>query len=105
MRIKQLRKENNLLQEEIAKILNITQEKYSRIETQVTAPDIYTLIKLADYYAVSLDYLCEHKTDMLDISFYNKTAKQIIQKLPNLSQTNLDKLEAVCDGLILGQKN
>lgn len=60
-RLKILRKENHLNQEEIAKILGCTQRKISYMEQGVTEPDLQTLIKLADYFGVSIDFLCGRK--------------------------------------------
>lgn len=60
-RLKVLRKENHLNQEEIAKILGCTQRKISYMEQGVTEPDLQTLIKLADYFGVSIDFLCGRK--------------------------------------------
>jgi len=55
-RVKGLREEKNLNQEEVAKILNISQRTYSYYENGRDIP-ILLLIKLADFYNVSIDYL------------------------------------------------
>lgn len=60
-RLKILRKENHLNQEEIAKILGCTQRKISYMEQGVTEPDLQSLVKLADYFGVSIDFLCGRK--------------------------------------------
>lgn len=57
MNLKELRKNSNLTQEEVAKMLNTNQVTYGRYELETSEPNIETLIKLADYYDVSLDYL------------------------------------------------
>ena len=62
MKIKELRKQNHKTQHEVANFLKIAQTTYSGYETQQRTPDIETLKKIADYYGVSLDYLCEHET-------------------------------------------
>ena len=56
-RLKELRKQKNVTQEEIAKLLNITRPAYAQYETGKNIPPIENLIKIADYYRVSLDYL------------------------------------------------
>ncbi|MGN1222050.1 MAG: helix-turn-helix domain-containing protein [Christensenellales bacterium] len=104
MRLKELRKEAGYTQEDIAKIINTSSANYNRYELEKVQPDLLTLFKLADHYGVSLDYLCGHKTDSLDISFYSATAKQIVDMLPQLNKENLKKLCSVVEGLILGQK-
>lgn len=56
-RLKQLRKEKNLKQSDMAKLLELTTRHYQQIEYgKVNIPTL-TLIFLADYFDVSLDYL------------------------------------------------
>lgn len=56
-RIRDLREDKDLLQKDIAKILNITQAQYSRIETGENEIKIDSLIKLALLYNTSIDYI------------------------------------------------
>ena len=56
-RLRELRKEKNILQSDLAKDLNITQRKVSYWETEKIEPDISSLWKLSDYFSVSIDYL------------------------------------------------
>ena len=53
----QLRKAKNLTQKEMADFLLTSQQTYSRYEKGTREPDIETIIKLADYFGVSVDYL------------------------------------------------
>lgn len=57
MRLKQLRKENNLTQDEVAKLLNIFRSRYNIYEREKTDMPIKYLIMLANFYGVSIDYL------------------------------------------------
>ena len=57
-RIRDLREDDDLTQEYIAKIvLNCTRSAYSKMEAGNRLISINDLIKLADFYKVSLDYL------------------------------------------------
>lgn len=56
-RIKDLREENNQSQTEIAKILGLQQNSYSQIETGVNTLQVDHLIKLAQFYHTSTDYI------------------------------------------------
>ena len=56
-RIKDLREDNDLTQQQIASALGITQRKYSYIETETQPLTDELLIKLSAYYNVSIDYL------------------------------------------------
>lgn len=57
--IRDLREDKDLTQLQIADVLGITQSSYARYE--IGQRDIPTtiLIKLADYYGVSVDYLLD----------------------------------------------
>ena len=56
-RIKDLREDADLTQTDVAKAIGITQRKYSYIETETQPLTDELLIKLADFYRVSIDYL------------------------------------------------
>ena len=56
-RLKELRKERNISQLKLALDLNMNQNTISRYENLEREADYKTLIKLADYFNVSLDYL------------------------------------------------
>ena len=57
VRLKNLREDHYLSQSDIAKYLNISQRTYSYYETGGRDIPIQILIKLADYYNTSIDYL------------------------------------------------
>lgn len=56
-RIRFLREKLNLRQIDIANATGIDQKTLSNYETGKTNPDSYALIRLADYFNVSIDYL------------------------------------------------
>lgn len=57
LRLKELRKSKNLKQTDMAKLLSCTEQHYQRLEYgKVNVPSL-TLIALADYFEVSIDYL------------------------------------------------
>lgn len=53
----ELRKRNNLTQKEIATALGITQPSYIRYENGSAEPTQQTLVKIADLFDVSVDFL------------------------------------------------
>lgn len=57
MRLKELRKTRKISQLKLAMDLNMNQNSISRYETGEREADYKTLIKLADYFNVSIDYL------------------------------------------------
>ena len=56
-RLKKLRKERNISQLKLAMDLNMNQNSISRYENLEREADYETLIRFADYFSVSLDYL------------------------------------------------
>jgi len=63
MRLKELRKKKHLTQQRLAIELNMCQNTISRYETGACEADYKTLILLADYFRVSIDYLLERTDD------------------------------------------
>jgi len=57
-RIRNLREDSDLTQSQIADYLGTSQTMYARYERGANEMPIRHLIKLAEYYKVSLDYLC-----------------------------------------------
>ncbi len=56
-RLKEVREDRDLLQKDIAKILNMSQNGYSQYEIGISDIPIKNLIKLAIFYDISIDYL------------------------------------------------
>jgi len=56
-RIRTLREGMNLPQKKIAKLLNVSQPSINRYEHGQAFPTIELLVKYADYFDVSMDYL------------------------------------------------
>lgn len=68
-RLKELREDHDLLQKDIAKLLDIKQHVYSRYERGMQCIPIRHLLPLADYYNVSTDYILGRTNDP---TFYKK---------------------------------
>lgn len=56
-RLKDLRNDKDLLQKDIAKLLGISQTVYSRYERGFQTIPLEHLMKLADFYHTSTDYI------------------------------------------------
>lgn len=66
MRLKEIRRSKGISQLKLAMDLNTNQNTISRYETGQREPSIGELIRIADYFNVSLDYLVG-RTDCPDI--------------------------------------
>ena len=61
-KLKELRISEGLTQQELSVRLEISRVNYTRYETDKVRPDYETLIKLADFYNVSLDEIFDRNT-------------------------------------------
>ena len=73
-RIKDLREDQDLTQQQLAKYLNISQVAYSYYELGKRSIPLEILVKIADYYNTSIDYLL-YRTDIK--TAYIKTNKEL----------------------------
>lgn len=56
-RIRSLREDRDLRQVDVARATGIDQRSLSNYETGKTNPDSYAIVRLAEYFGVSCDYL------------------------------------------------
>lgn len=96
-KLKELRKEHKLSMKELGKILGLSESTISLYEAGKREPDIKTLIKIADYFNVSVDVLLSrdetNKDEILDnhsLSMFN------FEKMcDDLDEHSLDKIHSV----------
>jgi transcriptional regulator with XRE-family HTH domain len=62
-RLKALRKEKKLSQENMGSLLGITRQAYGKYEKNESEPDIATINKLASFFKVSNDFLLGRSDD------------------------------------------
>ncbi len=60
--LRAIREDRDLRQKDLAKLLHVSQNTYSQYETGVISLTAEILIKLSDFYGVSIDYLLD-RTD------------------------------------------
>ena len=60
-KISELRKSHNLSQRKLAMLIGTSQANLSRWEQGLNEPSIVECWKIADYFEVSIDYLCGRK--------------------------------------------
>lgn len=70
-RLKDLREDKDMTQKQIAKVIFTSQKQYSRWETGEFDIPFEIVIKLADYYNVSIDYIAGRTQDKGGL--HNKT--------------------------------
>lgn len=95
--LKKIREKRNINQLKIAMDIGITQESISKYETGNAFPSKEILIKLADYFNCSIDYLL-NRTDNPNmnkekISKKDEKIENLIFRYKSLSDENKNKLE------------
>lgn len=93
--LKILRKKRNATQQTIADYVGLTRSAYSNIENDNRDPDTKTLLKLADYFNVSVDYLLgrENKKEAPSpIPMLGKDAQKLLDMYGELSAENKDQV-------------
>lgn len=93
MKLKQLRVNTKLNQTQTAEKLGIPRVNYNKYENEEVEPNIDMLKSFADYFDVSLDYLCEHKTtNILDTSSFSDEKRECIKIITSLNDKSVTKL-------------
>lgn len=102
MIIKELRKQNNKTQTEIAQQLNITQQTYAKYELGNLEPNIQILCKLADFYGVSLDYLVGREFSN-KYGYISEDEKTLLNVYRTLNEQNKIRIVAEATGMAIAQ--
>ena len=63
-RLKELRKQRKITQETLAKIIGVERSSIGKYESSTTIPSNETLIKIANYFNVSTDYLLGNEKEL-----------------------------------------
>lgn len=86
MKIKELRKEKNWTQKEVANKLNLNQQTFNNYENEVTQPSIEILIQMAELFDCDLDYLCgnENSNKNYKYMFVSELDQQIFDNVLKL---------------------
>lgn len=87
-RIKDLREDRDLRQSDLARFTGIDQRTISNYETGKTFPDALSLVKLADFFNVSIDFLlCRSDVDISSEEKRIKIINKIQKDLEDLKRT------------------
>ncbi len=103
MKLKILREQKGISQQKMAQILNIKQTTYSNYENEKTQPTIELLIKIADFFDISLDNLCNRPRPYDLPSTATNNQKQAINIILQLNDVNSLRAISYCAGLLAGQ--
>ena len=80
-RIRNIREDNDITQEEMGRYLHIAQRGYSRYENGDRAMPVETLIKIADAFGTSVDYLLERTDEKEPYKYAKKHREKMMEKV------------------------
>lgn len=80
-RIKLLRKDQGITQDQLAEYINVSRSSVKGYENDGVEPSLNVLIKLADVFNVSLDYLLCRTEEKYNLNLLDSDSKELILKL------------------------
>lgn len=100
--LRKIREKKNITQTRLSVDIEVSQELISHYETGKSKPNIETLIKLAEYFNCSTDYLLERTNNPATVKELNKKdieINNIIDKYNSLSSENKKQFSNYLDYL------
>lgn len=101
--LRKIREQRNINQLKVATDLDMTQESISKYETNRATPSANVLIKLANYFNCSVDYLLDRtenpKMNIEKVSIQNEEIESLIFRFNKLSTENKNKLDGFLSAL------
>ncbi|MBS5983903.1 MAG: helix-turn-helix transcriptional regulator [Clostridium butyricum] len=84
-RIKLLRKEHGITQDQLAEYINVSRSSVNGYENDGVEPSLNVLVKIADRFNVSLDYLLERTEEKYNINILDTDTKDFLLKVIELA--------------------
>ena len=103
MKIKELRTRLGISQRELATQLGYFPQAINRYENGQGEPNIETLIKIADFFKVSIDELVGRETNNLNLNLIDSTRRNLIIEILNAKDSTVDRLDAFYQGIKLAE--
>ena len=103
LRIKELRLEKGITQNELAKSVGVTGKSVWAYENKVAVPPLDVLIKLANFFQCSLDYLCGRSDDFGNVILtatsaeLTKDERSFLELYRTLSEKNRTRVPAYAE--------
>ena len=99
MNLKEFRQKLRISKRVVSEHLNIPLTTYANYESGHCDPSINTLVKLADFFNVSIDELVGRTTNSLNLNLIDNTRKNLIFDILNSSNLDVEKLDAFNKGM------
>lgn len=103
MQLKQLRTSKKLLQKDVAALLGIDRTTYAKYESGVSEPNHETLLKLAEIFGVSTDYILGRDEKRPVAETDNGREREFVQLFEKLTPEQQDMVLAQLKGVVESQ--
>ena len=103
--LKELRSQKNVTQDDMANLLNIKRQTYSAYERGVSFPDLISLIKIAEFFGVTTDYLLGYKKDNYTGIPVSEQMHSLIKSYSDLNEDELKKVIEYIEFIKTKRKN
>ena len=104
--LERIRKGKKISQAKLGEVLGLTQQMVSSYEKDLSSPNVDVLIKIADYFNVSIDSLVEHVVQKPD---EGTSESRFLRYFENLSEPDRDRCITIVQTLLedrqINQKN
>ncbi|MBP2634016.1 MAG: transcriptional regulator, family [Firmicutes bacterium] len=97
--LQKLRTRNNMTQEDLGKLLNVSQSTIAYYESGKKQPSLETIIFIADYFRVSTDYLLDrinflYTSSKLQTPEFSQEDLDLLRKLNSFTDTDRKEIES-----------
>ena len=110
-RLRELRKNRGLTQKDVATKISVSPQSYGYYENEINHPDPQTLIKLADFFGCSIDYLVGREDDFGNVSVSSspsdltKDEKTLLERFRKLGPFERESILVQIDALSSAEYN
>lgn len=107
--LRKLRLSKGISQQQLADVIETTQQSINKYENHSTEPDIDTLIKLADYFGTTVDFLIGHPTSSDTAGspvepLLTKEEITLIENYRNISKEERESIHLVLKNYLKGKQ-
>lgn len=100
--LKRLREEAHISQKSLAEAVGVSQQSINKYENHNIEPDIETLIRIADYFNTSVDYLIGHtdvrrKIEIVYSYELNERESKLLHGYRNLNARQRQSVDLIID--------
>lgn len=100
--LKQLREASSVSQKQLASAVGVSQQSINKYENHKIEPDIDTMIRIADYFHTSVDYLIghtdiPHETEVTSSGELNEEERQLLLGYRKLSDKKRKSISMIID--------